>query len=68
MAAHLPCAAQATFLPLCASSFNYADPEDGDYISADTAPLCAASAAVTGICATAALCAQASAGPVPLPG
>jgi hypothetical protein len=32
-------------------------------------PLCAASAAVTGICATAALCAQATAaGPMSLPG
>ena len=49
-AAGLPCAAQATFLPLCAASDGF-DPG---------LPLCAASAGVTGICATAALCAQAS--------
>ena len=57
--AALPCEAQATFLPHCAAS---------DTFDAGM-PLCAASAGVTGICATAALCVQASAaGYLSLPG
>jgi hypothetical protein len=53
-AALLPCAAQATYLPLCAT----ASAPNG---FRQDLPACAASAGVTGICATASLCSMVAA-------
>ena len=58
----LPCAAQATYLPLCATPSAPNGFQTG-------LPLCAASAGATGVCATAALCSLAAAAKsTPLPG